>query len=447
MLIYNASISANFLFPLFVYSWPSLKSHCEQYLNLLIPKIEKWLPIIMPFLLVFYRTIADLTVVFVGVIFIFISYQKKDWRWLNNSWVKFNMLFWLYLLLLNSPLSATPLNSFLYGLFFVRWPLFACALAYWLFKDESRKTQFIYALCAVCAFIIFDSIWQYFAGTDLFGYDKLPGNRLSGPFKAPIPGITLLRIFFIALFALLIRRYFKSITASFWMLISLMFIGVLFMMMTGERMAFMLFLLACTCIIVGFSIEQKIKKINILAGVAAILISAIALILFSPATAERSIYSIAAKVGHFWQSDYGLVFSAAIEVWKENPIFGNGLHSYRQACEQMGLLASWGMPCSHPHNLYLQIAAETGIIGLILFMAAIVHIYIAALKQLFITKQWTVFALSFSVLTVCFLPVIGGISLLNNGVAALVWLGVGWTLSLGNSTELFSNGLSQKTLH
>lgn len=400
----------------------------------------------MPFLLVFYRTIADITVVFVGVIFIFISYQQKDWRWLKNSWVKFNLLFWLYLLLLNSPLSATPLNSFLYGLFYIRWPLFACALAYWLFMNESRKTQFIYALCAVCAFIIFDSVWQYFAGTDLFGNTKWAENRLSGPFKAPIPGITILRVFFIALFALLISRYFKSITASFWMLISLMFTGVLFMMMTGERMAFMLFLLACTCIMIGFWIERKVKKMNILVGISIIVFSAVALILFSPATAERSIYSIASKVGHFWQSDYGLVFSAAIEVWKESPIFGNGLHSYRQACEQMGLLASWGMQCSHPHNLYLHLAAETGIIGLMLFMLALAQIYLAALKQLFLTRQWTVFALSFSVLTVCFFPFIGGISLLSNGVAALVWLGVGWTLSLSNNTTLFSNGLGQKML-
>lgn len=405
----------------------------EQYLNPFVIKIEKWLPILMPFLLVFSRTLADITVVFVGLIFIFISYKQKDWFWLKKPWVKFNLLFFLYLILINSPLSANPINSFLHGLFYIRWPLFACALAYWFFKDKNRQVTFIYALCAVCAFVIVDSVWQYFSGTDVFGYAKLPENRLSGPFKAPVPGITILRVFFIALFALLLSRYFKSITASFWMLITVLFTGVLFMMMTGERMAFMLFLLASACIIAGFSIEQNIKKMPILAGISVIVISAAALILLSPATAERSVYSIADKVGHFWQSDYGLVFKAAIEVWKDNPIFGNGLHTYRQACDQMGLLERWGIHCSHPHNLYLLIAAETGLVGLMLFIVAVAHIYIAALKQLFVHKKWTVFALSFSILTVCFLPFIGGISLFNNGVAALVWLGVGWTLSLNNN--------------
>lgn len=399
----------------------------------------------MPFLLVFSRTLADLTVVVVGLMFIFISSQKKDWFWLKHSWVKFNLIFWLYLLCINSPLSADPFNSFLYGLFYIRWPLFACALAYWFFKDGERQTAFLYALCAVCAFIIADSVWQYFSGSDFFGLAKLPSNRLTGPFKAPVPGITILRVFFIALFAILVSRYFKSITTSFWMLITLMFIGVLFMMMTGERMAFLLFMLAAACIITGFSIEQKIKKMNILIGISIILISAAVLVFLSPVTAERSIYSIAAKVGHFWQSDYGLIFRGTLEIWKDNPVFGNGLHTYKQACDEMGLLVRWGMFCSHPHNLYLLIAAETGIIGLILFMLAVYHIYIAALKPLFSQKKWTVFALSFSILTVCFLPFIGGISLFNNGVAALVWLGVGWTLSINNNAELLAKNLGCST--
>lgn len=88
------------------------------------------------------------------------------------------------------------------------------------------------------------------------------------------------------------------------------------------------------------------------------------------------------------------------------------------------------MQCSHPHNLYLQIAAETGLVGLLLFSLSIVSIYFSSLYKLIQSKQWLITSLSFTILSVCFWPLIGGISLLNNGVAALVWLGVGWVLSI-----------------
>jgi hypothetical protein len=104
--------------------------------------------------------------------------------------------------------------------------------------------------------------------------------------------------------------------------------------------------------------------------------------------------------------------------------------SYKMVCEQMGLLTQWGMQCSHPHNLYLQIAAENGLIGLMLFVCMLGSLYFKSLYPLMLSKQWFVACLSFVVLSVCFWPLIGGISILNNGVAALVWLGVGWVLSI-----------------
>jgi len=91
------------------------------------------------------------------------------------------------------------------------------------------------------------------------------------------------------------------------------------------------------------------------------------------------------------------------------------------------------MTCTHAHNLYLQLAAETGVTGVLLFTCMLGAIYWAALAPLMRDKRWLLAALSFSVLSVCFWPLIGGISLLNNWVAALAWLGVGWVLAMRNT--------------
>ena len=45
-------------------------------------------------------------------------------------------------------------------------------------------------------------------------------------------------------------------------------------------------------------------------------------------------------------------------------------------------------------------------------------------------KSWLLLTISSAILLLSFWPLIGGISLLNNWVAALVWLGVGWALTV-----------------
>lgn len=202
------------------------------------------------------------------------------------------------------------------------------------------------------------------------------------------------------------------------------------MFITGERMALILFFAGSVATLTGLFLEQKMHKAKVLLGFAFILGLFALAISFNPEMAERSVYSIVSKLTQFVDSDYGLVFRAAIAAWQENPIVGSGYHTYQLACEQLGLLPQWGIPCSHPHNLYLQIGAETGMIGLILFFLMIVSIYFTALSQLIKTKQWFIACLSFTILSVSFWPLIGGISILNNGVAALVWLGVGWVISI-----------------
>jgi len=80
----------------------------------------------------------------------------------------------------------------------------------------------------------------------------------------------------------------------------------------------------------------------------------------------------------------------------------------------------------------LQLGAETGVIGLGLFLFMLYLLYKHVLGPLLAERQWIKAALSFSVLTVSFWPLTGGISVLSNWVAALVWLGVAWVLAISS---------------
>ncbi|MGJ8619810.1 MAG: O-antigen ligase family protein [Methylophilaceae bacterium] len=406
-------------------------------------KFSRYLPYLLPLLLLFSRALADATVLLVGLSFLLRSYQLSEWCWAKQTWFKLSLLFWLYLLLINTPLSIDKLDSLMHAIGYIRWPLFANALAYWLLRNSTIQRSFLISLLLVSLFIITDTSLQYLTGHDLLGHAKATPTRLTGPYARPIPGIMLLRIWFIGLFAAMLLPPFSNEKYRVKFIISMLGLGLVFMFITGERMALILFLAGCSVVTFGLLLTRKVNLPKLLTSLLIIVSLLLTLLISAPDTAERSVFSIATKLTHFASSDYGVVFRAAFAAWQENFIFGSGIHTYKTICENLGVLSDlgkqWDMQCSHPHNLYLHIAAETGLVGLLLFSLSVVSIYYHALSGFIKTNDWLTVSLSFSVLSVCFWPLIGGISILNNSVAALVWLGVGWVLSISQVPATKSN--------
>ncbi|GLQ00788.1 hypothetical protein GCM10007891_26410 [Methylophaga thalassica] len=388
---------------------------------------------LLPALLLFSRAIADVTVVLVAIAFLIFSFKKCDWDWVKQPWFLAILLFNAYLLVVNLPLSSDSSESLKYVLTFIRWPLFAVALSYWVFSDAKKRQRFLISLLLTMLLIIADTLRQYFFDVDWFGIERFSDTRLTGPFRSPIPGTMLLRLWFIALFAAFFIPLFKSsVLRQLTFLMVAMGSGFVFTFLTGERMALILFSSGCVIVFIAMLLEYKQYKQSLLLMLAMLGITLMITLFLSPEMFERSIVSIGSKLSTFAESDYGSVFKAAWQVWRDNWWLGSGLHTYQTVCEQQQLLIDSGLMCTHPHNLYLQLGAETGVIGLGLFLFMLYLLYKHVLGPLLAERQWIKAALSFSVLTVSFWPLTGGISVLSNWVAALVWLGVAWVLAISS---------------
>ena len=57
------------------------------------------------------------------------------------------------------------------------------------------------------------------------------------------------------------------------------------------------------------------------------------------------------------------IYLSAIDIWKKNKIFGNGIKSFRKDCKKFSMHKSDRSCSTHPHNYYLEILVETGILG------------------------------------------------------------------------------------
>ena len=67
-------------------------------------------------------------------------------------------------------------------------------------------------------------------------------------------------------------------------------------------------------------------------------------------------------------SGYRGIYETSYKMWKEQPIIGFGLKSFRAKCWEI-LPRIEGLACAnHPHNYYLELLSEVGIIGFILMI-------------------------------------------------------------------------------
>lgn len=411
----------------------------------MLTKLKNYFPYLLPLLLIFSRAIADITIVLISILFLYYSFKKIGWGWLKEKWFLFALFFSAYCLTINSALSIDSAETFAYAFFFLRWPIFSMALAYWILSDLRSFKKFIISLTLLLLFIIFDTWWQFFFEQDLFGFEKYHENRLTGPFKDnPEVGTWLAKLVLLPPLLLILYDKYKLqihqnyLTYAFFIISTIVFLTIF---ITGERMQLLLILASILIVFFGLISEKifSLKKISFL-----LLISISVILIFSatfPETTQRAFYSTIEKIINWRSSDYGLVWQSAYDVWMQSPLFGVGLHKYREACVNLGIYGTSHLNaigsgvCFHPHNISLQLLSETGIFGFIIFYLMVFYLAISSLKIYFKNSLWLSFALTFNIIFTCFLPIASSTSFFSNKYGAIIWLLIGVMLAVNRHFE------------
>jgi len=350
-----------------------------KYLN--INLINLIIASIMPFLIwgpFFPDLIASISALF----FLYYVFKNKKFYFFHNKPLIIFFIFCIYCILLSIFIAQDTMLSFESSLFYFRIGVFSCFIWYLIDKDKSILTYFYYSLVLCFSALVIDGYIQYFTGTNLIGF-KISGSRISSFFGDElIMGSYLSRLFPLLFALFLIKKKQKY---------EIYFIAVLFILvdvlifMSGERSAFFFLNLSTVFIIILIKEYQKFRLITFIIAIIFVLI----LSLNSSKLNERMFKGPAENMGLVKSSKEAVIFSkahdsliqTAYNMFKAQPLLGHGPKMFRIICKDEAY-ATGISPCmTHPHNFYIQLLAETGIIGFLFLFSALVHVIYTALRQ------------------------------------------------------------------
>ena len=115
-------------------------------------------------------------------------------------------------------------------------------------------------------------------------------------------------------------------------------------------------------------------------------------------------------------------YKTALRMFVDKPFLGHGPKMFRIKCSDKKYQEDQFSCSTHPHNFYIQLLAETGLIGsifLIIFYLWIVREYFKEIYKLFKKKQINLTKYYFlSTLLIIFLPISPSGNFFNNWVAS-----------------------------
>ncbi len=337
---------------------------------------------IVPFL-IWGPFFPDLIISVLSLFFLFYVFKNRKFYYFNNIPLNIFFIFCIYSILLSLFIADDTMLSLESSLFYFRIGIFSCFIWYLIEKDKSVLTYFYYALILCFLVLTIDGYIQYFTGFNLSGYEII-SNRVSSFFGDELILGSYLSRLFPLLFALFLIKNKQKFEIYF---IGLLFVLVdILIYMSGERTSFFFLNLSTVFIIILIKEYKKFRLITFLIAIICIFV----LSLNSLKLSERMFEVPAKNMGLIKSSDSPVIFSrehdslikTAFNMFKEKPIFGHGPKMFRVKCKDEKYATGFSPCMTHPHNFYIQLLAETGIVGFLFLSTALFYVIFVALRQL-----------------------------------------------------------------
>jgi O-antigen ligase len=286
-------------------------------------------------------------------------------------------------------------STIIVSILFLKYLILYISLRFLTEKKILNFKLFFISCLLVTLFVSIDIFYQLYNGKDIFGYESTNfGRKLSGPFGDElIAGGFIQRFSVFSFFLFPIFYYEKSRKYSKFLIPILFFIFSLGIILSGNRMPLILFIFTIFLI---FIFNKKIRGYLLSFF---IIFSLIFFLTFkfnnkvrnNFLTFQSQIFKIIIVLNekNINQSNtpqYLKEFSTFYETWKMHKYFGGGIKNFRYYChERPNIYINSKFICNmHPHNYYLEILTETGVVGFIIILSIFTTIlYLSFYKKYF----------------------------------------------------------------
>ncbi len=318
----------------------------------------------------------DLIISLSSLVFLIYVIKNKAFYYFNNKPLIIFFTFCIYCILLTIFVAKNTLLSFESSLFYFRIGVFACLIWYLIEKNKKILNYFYYTLIICFLVFIVDGYFQFFNGTNIIGLSTKSAKRISSFFGTELIMGSYLSRLFPLLFALFLLKKKKKLELYSMSIFFTLLAGLIYI--SGERAAFFLYILSFIFIMI-FTKQNLKFKITLLAG-SLILITVLTLnfVKIKHRMISKPIETISKSI---FTPEHDSLIRTAYNMFLDKPIFGHGPKMFRVLCKDEKY-AIGKTPCmTHPHNFYIQLLAETGIIGFSFLFSVFCYILYCAYKQ------------------------------------------------------------------
>ena len=325
--------------------------------------------VLLPLTLVTGPFLSDLSLSIISIIFLIYCFKNKNFSFFKKKYFYFFLIFWIYLVL-NSLFNNINLDSIKISFFYFRFGVFFIAV-YELIKLNKKIINYFFNVnLVVFTILIIDGYYQYFSGSNIFGWPVSYSHRVSSFFREElILGSFISRLWPLYLAILIYfhsKKKLSNIVKKYFCLIILI-LSYILVFFSGERTAFFLINLALIFIFL-FMNKYVLSKI-IIVLLTILTISSVTIFndkakkrIFDQTLSEMNLTNPNEKI-YIFSENHTHHYITAFKIFNDNKLFGVGVKNFRKFCKNENYIVSELSCSTHPHNNYIQLLAETGLIG------------------------------------------------------------------------------------
>tara|TARA_X000000950_G_scaffold266002_1_gene340961 strand:- start:1875 stop:3095 length:1221 start_codon:yes stop_codon:yes gene_type:complete len=340
--------------------------------------------------------LSDLAVVLICIFFIHNTIKEKNFKVFLKIEFLIICSFCIYLVI-NSIFINYNLNSIKISLSYIRFGIFVLAIQYILIKNPKVLKYMSYCFFIVLSILIIDGFKEYFTGSNVFNLSKPHPFRVSSFFGDElILGSFISRLFPIFFGISLFYFFQKKISLKIFSLIIVFILAEVLVFLSGERAS--LFYINFSTLFILFMIQKGflIRLSMFLTALMIILIIGIINPTAKNRVIDKTIDEFQIKIEdkrntnqkyYIFTKVHTEQYNSAYKMFKNNKVFGVGVKGFKNNCNKKEYKILDKYCSTHPHNTYIQILSETGIIGFIYIFSIFIMLLFFSIKHFYFKLQ------------------------------------------------------------